>query len=434
MEARIVLFKSWLTLEPNHEMITAAALPFLKTTVLRQISIQHAVEELVSFFNSAAHFDNCNFYQASSRINQLYQDAVRAADPSHFNSAAVARYFGKLLHPVQDFYSHSNWVDLGQTTILEPNLGPWDPLQPYTIHDGAMLVQGHDQEPFGPGSLERDGFVVTVHANGQDYKGVITGTWGFVNECPANVAVPHGSIFSPNGLNKDGPHVYNGGLYPTAAELAIEQTSHEFERLVGMVEDAYGTAQPLLDAWLNSDDAGQQFLTTAGSDPVATQAFAHALTRQSLPLDQTVPAFNQTEFPQLLEQELQETYGRAVPPELLAFLTSGDPSLFDHGGPHLGILAFEAWANAPQGGAYAQIAASFSSLTAGDLSSFALLYGHSAHSPTDSINVPVGAFSAMMFGHAVTPDIMLAISHSSAAAVHDYLVNQPYQGVDHKPG
>jgi hypothetical protein len=418
------LFKSWLTLQPNHEMITAAALPFLRKNVLAEISIQHAVQELVQFFNSAAHFDNCNFHQAASRINDLYAKAVRAADPNRFNSVAVAAYFGQLLHPVQDFYSHSNWVDLGQTTLIDANNDrPWDPLNAYSIHDGAMILQGRDPEPFGPGSLERDGFVITVHTPDGDYRGVLTGTWGFANDCPTSVAVPHGSILSPHGLNKDGPSVYNGALFPAAANLAIAQTMNEFDRLVNMVQATYGTAQRLLDAWISPGaPAGARYVP--GASPT---------------IDQAVPAISKADYPRLLTQELQRG-GYAMPAPLLDALTSDDDALHEQAlellhGDHGPVLTTpDGSGDAAAKTLFAQIAVSLSS-TARGLAGTAGLDGHVFHSFADSANPTTADFAGPAYGHgaAAGPGVS-GMLHDIGGMAHEYVANPPPQAVDHKPG
>lgn len=424
LEPRLVLFKSWLTLQPNHEMITAAALPFLRKDVLAEISIQHAVQELVQFFNSAAHFDNCNFHQAASRINDLYAKAVRAADPNHFNGAAVATYFGELLHPVQDFYSHSNWVDLGQTTLIDAGDDrPWDPLDAYSIHDGAMILQGRNPEPFGPGSLERDGFVVTVHTPAGDYRGVLTGTWGFANDCPSSVAVPHGSILSPHGLNKDGPSVYNGALYPAAADLAVAQTMNEFNRLVNLVQARYGTAQRLLDAWIRPGvPAGARY--EPGKFPT---------------IDQAVPAISKADFPRLLRQELGRA-GYAVPAPLLDALTSEDDALHEqvlellHGDHAPALTTPDGGGDAAADAQLARIAVS-PSFTGRGLTSLAGLDGHAFHTFTGSANPAAADFAGMAYGHGPgTGPAISGMLHDTGGMAHEYLANPPPQAVDHKPG
>lgn len=58
-------------------------------------------------FHSALHFDNCAFEIGVERINNLWQ-LIDSAENRRFI------LFGTLIHTVQDFYAHSNWVELHQ--------------------------------------------------------------------------------------------------------------------------------------------------------------------------------------------------------------------------------------------------------------------------------------------------------------------------------
>ena len=62
------------------------------------------------------HFDNSTFSAGVEHINELWSRI----------EAGVARMtnFGRLTHTVQDFYSHSNWVELHQHLSPDPGLGP----------------------------------------------------------------------------------------------------------------------------------------------------------------------------------------------------------------------------------------------------------------------------------------------------------------------
>ena len=325
LEDRLVLFKSWLTLEPNHEYITASALWFLREDVVDEINFEHVVQETLEAFTSSAHMDNCEMKQSASRINLYYRQAIQAADPYQFDSEETAELFGKLLHAVQDFYAHSNWVDSGMQTLIDQNLGFWNALEPYSYHDGALLVQGTNQQPFGPGSLSRQGFRVTVKRNGINYPGIVTGTFGFgSHQCPRVVAIAHGSPITPQGLNKDGPNEYNGARYEEAAWLAMVQTEHEFYRLYSLIEAIYGTAQHLLDAWLQP-----------GTGPAGAVADSLAARRRE---PRYLPAVRH-DFPDVLPARFSmlemdrrylpalaaEARARGVPDHPhLAILTSGD--------------------------------------------------------------------------------------------------------------
>ena len=66
------------------------------------------------FNKSASHFDGENFPGSMSRIVD-YKFKVR--DNLNANDVKQARFFlGQALHTIQDFYSHSNWIEKGETS------------------------------------------------------------------------------------------------------------------------------------------------------------------------------------------------------------------------------------------------------------------------------------------------------------------------------
>ncbi|CAF2841610.1 unnamed protein product [Rotaria sp. Silwood2] len=66
---------------------------------------------------SAAHFDSEAFINGSRRILQLRQTVVNDARTTSKNLTNARQSLGRLLHTLQDFYSHSNWVEMGKTNI-----------------------------------------------------------------------------------------------------------------------------------------------------------------------------------------------------------------------------------------------------------------------------------------------------------------------------
>lgn len=68
-------------------------------------------------FESALHFDNCTFELGVERIDGLWQ-LIESNEEG--NRYAV---FGTMLHTVQDFYAHSNWIELNEGASPVP---VWD--------------------------------------------------------------------------------------------------------------------------------------------------------------------------------------------------------------------------------------------------------------------------------------------------------------------
>lgn len=109
-----------------------------------------------------AHFDAESFVEANRRIMDLRKKSkynclnvmnislylvVEAANGSSNDLDSARGNIGDLLHTLQDFYSHSNWVEMGKTEIndrigLDENIGQIaDVNQATCISDGCKKVQ-----------------------------------------------------------------------------------------------------------------------------------------------------------------------------------------------------------------------------------------------------------------------------------------------------
>lgn len=103
---------------PYHAALTEQACPDNPTirSQLPAIVAGNLATDL-NQFESALHFDNCAFPPGVERIEDLWQ-LIRAGE-------VVDRYvtFGTMIHTVQDFYAHSNWVELHQDQDPVPT---WD--------------------------------------------------------------------------------------------------------------------------------------------------------------------------------------------------------------------------------------------------------------------------------------------------------------------
>jgi hypothetical protein len=247
-----------------HRDITESRLSFLKSDILRTISDANVEVDISQAFSSQWHFDNCDFREGTENINRLYRHVVALLDPTASDpNLLAAAAFGQLLHPAQDLYSHSNWIELGQINLIDSGERFWSVLTPFTSvrSNNVFVIQG-EEVPRGYG-LRRDGKVVTVYHSGSSSLGLglITGTVYISDDCPDSIALGHwdsGSMppdlpsfamGSGSGLNKDSPERPG---YDDARRLAELQTTHEWCRLVDLVEAAYGLAgrQVLYQNWV----------------------------------------------------------------------------------------------------------------------------------------------------------------------------------------
>jgi hypothetical protein len=248
--------------EPNHEQITASGLSFLRPEVLTALQAADVATDVEFFLVNANHFDDCNFTGGSGVVRSSEAEAVAALAPDHApveGDVLAIRAFGRALHAVQDFYAHTNWIELGGDVLVDGSLGTFPLLDPYSAvpSTGFVVVQG--DKP-AQAALNRDeaapypeSAVVSVKLGGARRAktrapGLISGTVDYEagDFCPASVAMTH------EELNKDKSSLVDRSQqYEAAKALAILQTEHEWCRLQALASTAWGASGAArLDAWI----------------------------------------------------------------------------------------------------------------------------------------------------------------------------------------
>ena len=162
-------------------------------------------------FESKAHFDNCDFQSAMDYLVALLNEvgshtaaaeAAKASDKSAADAALLKAFFalGQALHGTQDFYTHTNYVEL-QTPKVEKvtDIGI---MAPWRAEDQQRILQ-----------LQSQGLI----------SGVVF--WGFPKKCPANT-ISHGDLAKDSPSTKSGQklvaHLQNLSQHRVAAYLARE--------------------------------------------------------------------------------------------------------------------------------------------------------------------------------------------------------------------
>ena len=233
-----------------HADINDESLAFLKSDILSEINTADiSAEDIKKFKTSIFHLYSCDFQGTTENINRLYDQLLINHKPETF---------GLLLHPVQDFYAHSNWVELGRKDLIDTNDAKWTVLKPFQEYKGIIIVQGEDEEEDDDDNnkddinmdytLSRTGKVVYVSSqSNENHPGLISTVYGSSNYCPEDIALDHDT------LNKDIPDRVG---YPQARVLAEAQTIHEWCRLLNLVELSHGQAgvQLLFDSWVEDKD------------------------------------------------------------------------------------------------------------------------------------------------------------------------------------
>ncbi len=243
--------------EPNHEQITATALSFLRPEIVSALQAANVATDVEFFLVNANHFDDCNFTGGSAVVKNSQAEAVAQLDPSLATPEAdllAIRAFARSLHALQDFYAHTNWIELGGDVLVDDSLDAFPSLEPYSSvpSSGFVVVQGRkpkraalnrDEDARYPASAK-----VTVKLGAKRAPGLISGAVDYEagDYCPAAVAMTH------DELNKDkSSNVDRSQQYEAAKALAILQTEHEWCRLRALTRAKWGDAGAArLDAWV----------------------------------------------------------------------------------------------------------------------------------------------------------------------------------------
>ncbi|KAH8685417.1 hypothetical protein BGZ60DRAFT_559268 [Tricladium varicosporioides] len=174
--------------------------------------------------DSKCHFDDENFFNSNGRLIDKRAEVVTALMADNLPKARNA--LGRALHTLQDFYSHSNWVELGKTDISQ-NLGKtWpleiapaaeiDPLIPtctecaYTVSRNVALGIAAACRSAGTlvldpmGALEKTSIIACLYPNPLF-------EWGHCDK-PSNLAI------SPD-LSSPIPHLLTSGWFGTKVKL-----------------------------------------------------------------------------------------------------------------------------------------------------------------------------------------------------------------------
>jgi len=107
-----------------HEELTEQALRFIRPGVLDDIKDEHEdwADDDEASSVKWVHADSCAFGETVEQINSFYDNALVNLVPGpEFDPWSATDDFGRVFHPSQDFYSHSNWVELGFPVADDPS-------------------------------------------------------------------------------------------------------------------------------------------------------------------------------------------------------------------------------------------------------------------------------------------------------------------------
>lgn len=168
------------------------------------------VQDSLHQFESKAHFDNCDFDNAVAYIDSILDETdklVRAASEHKVKGDLPAledvirkAFFalGQGLHSVQDFYAHSNYVELSASAAKK-------------TQDIAVVAPWRKSGQARINELKKGGLL----------SGYVF--WGFPQQCPSG-SISHADLAKDKVSTKSGavkvPHLQNQTQYQIAAYLA----------------------------------------------------------------------------------------------------------------------------------------------------------------------------------------------------------------------
>ncbi|XP_068568500.1 von Willebrand factor A domain-containing protein 7 [Cebidichthys violaceus] len=170
------------------------------------------------------HFDSERVDSSMGMLRQFWAQILLSVRAKEYQSARHS--LGQLFHSLQDFYSHSNWVEMGQRFIYLHLLQPEEPAIPVAAEDTPTCMECFS-------ATCRDNLLARM-TNGQQETQLLT--TGYFSTFPPKPhgKCSHGGILdhsrymgAKGGINKDStsplfsPHHY---LHMEAANLAMEAT------------------------------------------------------------------------------------------------------------------------------------------------------------------------------------------------------------------
>ncbi|XP_077448685.1 von Willebrand factor A domain-containing protein 7-like [Stigmatopora argus] len=177
--------------------------------------------------NSSFHFDDESFAGGRSIIVQGLRTVIASNGEGNFEGARES--LGTITHPLQDFYSHSNWVELGKT-FPNPNLIKSDTGIGNIAAPSRATCRSCEGDDCRNNILE-DIIREQILTSGYFSLNPISPTKPD-GKCSHGGAIDQTSTLEPTGgINKDTFASDHGFLHTEAANLATEATSQMLENI-----------------------------------------------------------------------------------------------------------------------------------------------------------------------------------------------------------
>ncbi len=216
------------------------------------------------FLNDSHHFDNCKIKETLVYVENCYAEIrhhLCRAGKNKQDQIFVLRKFGQLLHPLQDFYSHSNYVELqlAQRNKLQAAQLPlvdWKAITP-SVQTGFFYFKDNTSNevfmganPFTASNPDRDLVTPllvksglcrsgTRYATSAEYALIRTFDQRLKYVCTAKLSLMHRDVNKDNNATEEG-RIINPStgttLFAYAENLAVRETARQWQRLESEVK------------------------------------------------------------------------------------------------------------------------------------------------------------------------------------------------------
>ncbi|XP_041964174.1 von Willebrand factor A domain-containing protein 7 isoform X2 [Alosa sapidissima] len=213
-------------------------------TVVTKMYLSNAAVDVLLALSAPHHFDDETFVEGREVVAQASAAVKAAVKHGSFISARIS--LGAACHTLQDFYSHSNWIEMGNRVPFSKLIRPDMPLDNLAGPDRATCrncTGGNCTNNILPDVLQE--------------KILTSGYFSLFSSAKPAGKCSHGGSFDRTsgqdpvgGINKDDTSESHGHLHLQAAEVAINATMElledirlatsdkDFLRLVGMSQSS----------------------------------------------------------------------------------------------------------------------------------------------------------------------------------------------------
>ncbi|XP_038668940.1 von Willebrand factor A domain-containing protein 7-like [Scyliorhinus canicula] len=210
-----------------------AVSPSLFNQVLDELALQNAAVDVLYALSSKRHFDSEQLLEGKEKILELLQLVIE--DIQQENLQTARKNMGRLLHTLQDFYSHSNWIELGFT---EPNSN--------IIIPGQDIGNRAGKDERTCSNCETDVCHGNIPEGIKSRKVLTTGYFNILPFDKPEGKCSHGGKAdgtrhsdAEGGINKDTVSSPHGYLHSKAAHVAILATEEVFGHIRQAVGDKH---------------------------------------------------------------------------------------------------------------------------------------------------------------------------------------------------